>query len=144
MRTTRNFNSSVFNALYGMLENESWVSRSSGHAMPAINIIDSEKKYELEYAVPGMSKEDFNIQVDSDNRLIISVEKNNPVSSDDAERRYLRQGFRIPAFRQSLTLPEDVDREAIAARVENGILYITLPKLQPEVVKPEVRTIGIA
>lgn len=141
MRTTRNFNSSVFNALYGMLENESWVSRSSGSAMPAINIIDSEKSYELEYAVPGMSKEDFNIQINSENRLIISVEKEN---SENSEKRYLRQGFRIPSFRQSITLPEDVDREAITARVENGILYITLPKLQPEVVKPEVRTIGIA
>ena len=109
--------------------------------MPAINIIDSEKSYELEYAVPGMSKEDFNIQIDSENRLIISVEKEN---SENSEKRYLRQGFRIPSFRQSITLPEDVDREAITARVENGILYITLPKLQPEVVKPEVRTIGIA
>ena len=141
MRTTRNFNNSVFNALYGMLENEAWVSRSSGSGIPAINIIDSEECYEMEYAVPGMSKEDFSIQVDSENHLNISVENKKQAP---AEKRYLRQGFRSIAFCQSLILPEDVNRDAITARVENGILYITLPKLKPEVVKPEVRTIGIA
>ena len=41
-------------------------------------------------------------------------------------------------------MPEDVDRDKVKARVENGILYIVLPKVKPEVVKPEVRTIGIA
>lgn len=141
MRTTRNFNNSVFNALYGMLENETWVSRSTGGAIPAINIIESDSEYELEYAVPGMSKEDFSLQVDSENRLIIAVEKETKPST---EKRYLRQGFRTTSFRQSLILPEDVNRETISARVENGILYITLPKLKPEIVKPEVRTIGIA
>lgn len=141
MRTTRNFNNSVFNALYGMLENETWVSRSTGGAIPAINIIESDSEYELEYAVPGMSKEDFSLQVDSENRLIIAVEKETKPST---EKRYLRQGFRTTSFRQSLILPEDVNRETISARVENGILYITLPKLKPEIVKSEVRTIGIA
>lgn len=140
MRTTRNFNSSMFNALYGMLENEAWVSHSSGSSLPAMNIIDNETEYTLEYAVAGMSKEDFNIQVNSENHLIISAANEKQANS---EKKYLRQGFRTYNFRQSIILPEDVNREAITARVENGILYITLPKLKPEVVKPSVRNIGI-
>ncbi len=140
MKTARNFNN-VFDALYSMLDNETWMSRANGSAIPAINITESEGQYEMEFAVPGMTKEDFKIQVDTDANLVVSMEK---ASKASTEKRYLRQGFRTSAFRQNIVLPDDVDREKISARVENGILYIALPKLKPEVVKPEVRTIGIA
>ena len=88
-----------------------------------------------------MKKEDFSIQIDTDNRLVVSTEKH---SKPLEEKRYLRQSFGTSTFRQSIIMPEDVDREKISARVDSGILYITLPKLKPEVVKPEVRTIGSA
>lgn len=140
MRSTRSFNS-VFDALYGMMENEAFMTRTTGGAMPAINIIDSESGYEMEFAVPGMTKEDFSIQVDTQDYLVVSMNKSPKASSD---KRYLRQGFRPVAFRQSIVLPENVNRDEISARVENGILYITLPKVKPAETKPEVRTIGIA
>lgn len=140
MKTTRSFNN-VFDALYGMLDNEAWMSRSTGSTLPALNISETEAQYELEFAVPGMSKEDFGIQLDTNDHLVVSMEKTPKAGSD---KRYLRQAFRTTAFRQSIVLPDDVNRDSIAARVENGILYITLPKLKPEVVKPEVRTIDIA
>ncbi|MBE6306400.1 MAG: Hsp20/alpha crystallin family protein [Bacteroidaceae bacterium] len=140
MKTTRTYNN-VFDALMGMMENEAWMSHTTGGALPAINIIDNNTQYEIEFAVPGMTKEDFGIQVDANNNLIVSMEKSPKAST---EKRYLRQGFRASAFRQSIVLPEDINRDEISARVENGILYIVLPKLIPEVVKPEIRTIGIA
>ena len=140
MKTVRRYNN-VFDALYDMFDDNAWISRTTGGAVPPINIIDSENQYELEFAVPGMKKEDFSIQIDTDNRLVVSTEKH---SKPLEEKRYLRQSFGISTFRQSIIMPEDVDREKISARVDSGILYITLPKLKPEVVKPEVRTIGIA
>ena len=140
MKTVRRYNN-VFDALYDMFDDNAWISRTTGGAVPPINIIDSENQYELEFAVPGMKKEDFSIQFDTDNRLVVSAEKH---SKPLEEKRYLRQSFGISTFRQSIIMPEDVDREKISARVDSGILYITLPKLKPEVVKPEVRTIGIA
>ena len=124
-----------------MLDNDAWTYRSNGNAIPAINITEVESQYEMEFAVPGMTKEDFKIQLDTENNLVVSMEK---APKSTPEKRYLRQGFRASAFRQSIALPDDVNRESISARVENGILYIVLPKLAPEVVKPEVRTIGIA
>lgn len=42
---------------------------------PAINVIESEKEYKVEVAAPGMTKEDFNIRIDEDNNLVISMEK---------------------------------------------------------------------
>lgn len=140
MKTVRRYNN-VFDALYDMFDDNAWISRTTGGAVPPINIIDSENQYELEFAVPGMKKEDFSIQIDTDNRLVVSTEKH---SKPLEEKRYLRQSFGTSTFRQSIIMPEDVDREKISARVDSGILYITLPKLKPEVVKPEVRTIGIA
>lgn len=140
MKTVRRYNN-LFDALYGMLDNEVWMSHTTGSAIPAINITDSEQQYELEFAVPGMTKEDFGIQIDTNDNLVVSTEK---TVQPTEGKRYLRQGFRTSAFRQSIVMPDDVNREKISARVENGILYIVLPKLKPEVVKPEVRTIGIA
>ncbi len=140
MKTVRRYNN-VLDALYGMFDNEAWMSHTTGGAIPAINITDSKEEYTLEWAVPGMTKEDFAIQIDTNDNLVVSTEKK---SQPTEEKRYLRQGFRTSAFRQSIVLPDDVNRDGITARVENGILYIVLPKLKPEVVKPEVRTIGIA
>lgn len=140
MKTVRNYNN-LFDALYGMLDNEAWMSHSTGGAIPAINITDSDQQYELEFAVPGMTKEDFTIQIDTNDNLVVSTEKK---TQPTGEKRYLRQGFRPAAFRQSIILPDDVNREEINARVENGILCIVLPKLTPEVVKPQIRNIGIA
>lgn len=140
MKTARRYNN-VFDALYDMFDNDAWMSRSTGGAIPPINIIDSEEQYELEFAVPGMTKEDFGIQIDTNDHLVVTSEKSTQLTEG---KRYLRQSFRSTAFRQSIVMPEDVDRNKIKARVENGILYIVLPKLKPEVVKPEVRTIGIA
>jgi HSP20 family protein len=140
MKTARRYNN-VFDALYDIFDNDAWMSRSTGAAIPPINIIDSEEQYELEFAVPGMTKEDFCIQIDTNDNLVVTTEKSAQLAEG---KRYLRQSFRSTAFRQSIVMPEDVDRNKIKARVENGILYIVLPKLKPEVVKPEVRTIGIA
>jgi HSP20 family protein len=140
MRSSRSFNS-VLDTLYGMMENEAFMARTSGSAMPAINITDNETGYEMEFAVPGMTKEDFSIQVDTQDNLVVSTIKTPKASP---EKRYLRQGFRTVSFRQNIVLPEDVNREEISARVENGILYIALPKVKPVVTKPEVRNIGIA
>lgn len=143
MKTARNF-SSVFDAISNIVDNyymteDKWGYKSEG-SIPRINISESEEQYEMEYAVPGMTKEDFKIQLDTKNNLVISTEETPQATT---EKRYLRREFRIPAFNQSIVLPDDVNREAINARVENGILYIVLPKLKPEVVTPEVRNIDI-
>ena len=143
---TRNFNT-LYKALYGMTENEAWTSHTTGRAMPAINLTESESQYELEFAVPGMTKEAFNIQLDTNENLVVSTEKSEKSEkSENCEtpKRYLRHDFGSPAFRQTIVLPNDVDKEAIAARVENGILFITLPKVKVEEAKPQARQIGIA
>ncbi len=96
---------------------------------PAINVFETEKEYKVELAAPGMTKEDFNVHIDEDNNLVISMEKKIEHKEEDKkEGRYLRREFSYSKFEQTMVLPDDVDKEKIAANVENGVLNITLPK----------------
>lgn len=55
MKPARRFNN-VFDALYGMLDNDAFLMRSTGHNIPAVNISENDKQYEIEFAVPGAKK----------------------------------------------------------------------------------------
>ena len=65
-----------------------------------------------------------------DNELIISVEKKNESKEEDKEHKgtYLRREFSYTQFQQSLLLPDNVERDKISARVENGVMTIEIPK----------------
>ena len=91
---------------------------------PAINVLETEKEYKVELAAPGMTKDDFNVHIDEDNNLVISMEKK--------DGRYLRREFSYSKFQQTMILPDNVDKEKIAAQVENGVLNINLPKFSAE------------
>lgn len=98
---------------------------------PAINVVESDKDYKVEVAVPGMTKEDFNIHLGDENELVISMEKK--VENEDKEnKKYLRREFSYTKFQQSLYLPDNVDKEKITANVANGVLTIELPKYSQE------------
>lgn len=95
---------------------------------PAINVLESEKEYTVELAAPGLSKEDFDVNINSDGDLTIKMEK----KSEDQEKKghYLRREFAYSKYEQTLILPDDVQKEHIAARVNNGVLTVILPKIQ--------------
>ena len=103
---------------------------------PAINVIENEHDYRIEVAAPGMTKEDFNVQIDESNNLVISMEKKNENKEENKNGRYLRREFSYSKFQQTIILPDDVDKEKISAEVKDGVLNVTLPKLSVQ----EVRT----
>ena len=138
VRRTQNWLPSIFNDFF---DNE-WMTRANATA-PAINVIESEKDYKVEVAAPGMTKEDFNVRIDEDNNLVISMEKKVEKSEEKKEQRYLRREFSYARFQQTMILPDDVDKEKIAAGVENGVLTIELPKISIEEAKKAQRTIEI-
>jgi len=98
---------------------------------PAINVIENEKNYDVEVAAPGMTKEDFNVSLDNNGDLVINLEKkvNNEEKDGKHKGHYLRREFSYTKFQQTLLLPEDVDKENISAKVEHGVLNITIPKI---------------
>lgn len=127
MRRNQNWLPSIFNDFF---DNE-WMEKANATA-PAINVSESENEYKVEVAAPGMTKEDFNIRIDEENNLVISMEKKSESKEEKKDRKYLRREFSYSKFEQTMILPDDVDKEKIGAVVENGVLDITLPKLTKE------------
>jgi len=110
--------------------------------MPAVNICESENSYDIEVAVPGMKKDDFNLNLDN-NTLTISCEKKEEHEERNDKGKYTRREFSYSSFSRSFTLPEnDVDVDHIDAKYEDGVLTINLPKREEVKPKP-VKTIHI-
>ena len=122
-RTSDSWLPDIFNDFF----DNSWMERPT-YTAPAINVIETEKEYEVELAAPGLDKEDFRVHVDADNNLHIEMEKKAETKEDKKHGRFLRREFSYEKFQQTLLLPDDVDAEKIEAKVEKGVLMVTLPK----------------
>lgn len=116
-----------------------WMDRPKATA-PAINVIETPEAYELELAAPGMTKEDFHVHLDEEGDLVINMERKTD-EKDQQKGHYLRREFSYSKFQQTMLLPEDVDRESITAKVENGVLAVTIAKVkkvEPEKVRKQI------
>ena len=130
MPTSKYYNQNWLPSIFNDFFDNNWMEKANATA-PAINVVESDKDYKVEVAVPGMTKEDFNIHLGDENELVISMEKK--VENEDKEnKKYLRREFSYTKFQQSLYLPDNVDKEKITANVANGVLTIELPKYSQE------------
>lgn len=102
---------------------------------PAINVKENDQAYTVEVAAPGMKKEDFNVHINDEGNLIIKMEQKQEHKEEDKDTRYLRCEFSYSKYERTLILPDDVNKEQISAKVENGVLMVALPKLVEEKVK---------
>lgn len=100
---------------------------------PAINVLENENEYIVELAAPGLRKEDFDISINNDGDLVIKMEKKNEVKDEKAH--YLRREFAYSKYEQTLILPDDVNKDEVGVRMSDGVLNITLPKLNKTVQK---------
>lgn len=111
---------------------------------PAINVTESNKEYKVELAAPGTKKEDFDVQINDEGNLHIKLESKTDKKDEDKNTHYLRREFSYTKFEQTLILPDDVEKDKIAARVEDGVLTIDLPKLAPQEAPKIGRKVTIA
>ncbi len=93
--------------------------------IPAVNITDNKDDFMVALAVPGMKKDDFNIDIEG-NMITISCEKEE--KKDDKEAKFTRKEYNYTSFSRSFTLPDEIIKEKIEARYEDGILKLVLPK----------------
>lgn len=125
-RSNQTWVPSIFNDFF----DNNWMVKANATA-PAINVIESDKEYKVELAAPGMTKDDFQVHLNEDNDLVITMEKKD--EKEKGESRYLRREFSYTKFQQTLILPDDVDKDKIEAKVTDGVLTVDLPKRLPEV-----------
>jgi HSP20 family protein len=108
---------------------------STNTTIPAINIAETPDNFEVEMAAPGMTKNDFRVELDG-NRLTISSEKNEEKELKEGER-YTRKEFSYQSFQRTFQLPRDVvDADKIEAKYENGVLHLIIPKKEHAKQKP--------
>ena len=103
---------------------------------PSVDVLESEKAFELHLAVPGFNKDSFNIEV-AEKNLIISGERK--FDEENSDKKFKTVQTNYGSFRKSFVLPETVDRTKIDAKYNNGILEIILPKDEVKTLKTTVR-----
>ena len=91
---------------------------------PAVNVREDLNEYTMEMAVPGIKKEYCRVQLTDDGNLHVAIE--------NKMEHYLRREFSYTNYQQTYTLPDDVAKDRISAKVDNGILSVVMPKLKKE------------
>jgi HSP20 family protein len=127
LNETRLFNSDLFDMT------------SLSANLPAINIQEDEKEFNVEMAAPGFSKKDFKVKIENDT-LIISAEKKE--ERKEEKKDFKRREFNYSSFERAFTLPESINEENINAQYNDGILKLTLPKVAGA--KKKMKEISIA
>jgi HSP20 family protein len=93
---------------------------------PRVNIVENETAYELQAELPGVQKEDVKISVEN-GRLSIEAEVKRAEEKKEGENVVFAERS-VSKFARSFTLPKEVDDATAQARLENGVLTLTLPK----------------
>ena len=127
-----------FNNLIDRFFNET-LSRSGGAAysfVPRVDVIETEKAFELNIAVPGMKKEDFKLDL-KDNYLTVSGERKYTKEQNDKNFHAIETQY--GTFSRSFALPENVDANRISAKYTDGILEVTIPKDEKKTLKTTIK-----
>lgn len=95
---------------------------------PELDLFEKDGKYVAEFAMPGMKKDDIEIEV-NDNRLTISGKRQEEKSEEKATYHY--REVRRGSFSRSISFPQEIDSEQVNAEYNDGILRITVPKMKP-------------
>ncbi len=108
------------------------VATRQGSYAPSIDISETDKQYLIDVEVPGINKNDIDLNIEN-NTLTISGERKFEKKEDN--KQYHRVESHYGTFSRSFTLPDNVDVESISATYNNGILHITVDKSEQQMKK---------
>ncbi|MBK5209597.1 MAG: Hsp20/alpha crystallin family protein [Flavobacteriaceae bacterium] len=110
--------------------------------MPAINVKEHKKEFEIEVSAPGFTKDNFEVSI-LDDVLTISAERKD--EKEEKDENYSRREFYHNSFTRTFTLPKNVDlNKKIKANYENGILAIHLDKMEISRIEDKKKMIEIS
>jgi HSP20 family protein len=125
-----------FSNLVDRFFNES-IARTGGSTfVPKVDVIENEDSYEIQFAVPGLNKEDFNIEL-KDNHLTVSGERKFTNEVKDKKFRSIETNF--GSFSRTFSLPDNVDATKVNAKYDKGILELNIPKDEKKALKQTIK-----
>ena len=124
IRDFRNFEERMMNSLN--LASDLDVTNVTGFT-PSVNTREGEYAYHVEIDLPGVKKEDINVDLKGD---VLTISGERKTKSEVKEKDYYKQECSYGKFQRSFTLPENTDVENIEANSEDGVLEVVIPKLK--------------
>ena len=114
---------------------ENWLQTNftNNEWLPAVNIVDTAKGYEIDVAAPGFKKNDFTISVEND---MLIIKGKSEFEKEELKKTYTRKEFSSKSFERTFTLPENVEASKIKAKYVDGVLQIGLTK-NMKAIKPK-------
>ena len=110
-----------------------------GSTTPAVNVVENKDNFRIEVAAPGLSKDDFKINVDND---VLTISSQKGENKEETDEKYTRKEFYYASFSRSFTLTDTVDSEKISASYKDGVLLVSVPKKEAKVIP--VREVAIS
>jgi HSP20 family protein len=101
-------------------------SLDAGPRCPALDVAETQGGYNVSVDLPGVTKQDVKIAIDG-RRISVSAQAQHEDSKADGVRLIYRERA-TTSFARSFTLPEEIDQDASQAKLDNGVLSLTLAK----------------
>ena len=133
---------SWFPTMFDDFFNNDWMPKMKATA-PAVNVKEDANAYTMELAVPGIKKEFCRVNINADGNLDVAIENKLEHKEENKKEHFLRREFSYSNYQQTYVLPDDIVKDHIAAKVDNGVLTITMPKVSKDEVKQIQRQISI-
>ena len=95
------------------------------NSVPAVNVKEYDKGFDIEVAAPGLEKKDFSISID---RRVLTISSEKKEEKEEKEKGYTRKEFNFSSFSRSFALPENVSEDDVKANYEGGVLKLSLAK----------------
>ncbi|MBL0128875.1 MAG: Hsp20/alpha crystallin family protein [Flavobacteriales bacterium] len=105
---------------------------------PRVNIVEGNTDFRVEVQAPGFDKKDLKVEMLEDT---LTIRGEHTTEDNTEEERYTRREFSRSSFERSFMLPKSVKGDAIKADYVNGVLKLTIPKMEES--KPKTRSIDI-
>ena len=133
---------SWFPTMFDDFFNNDWMPKMKATA-PAVNVKEDANAYTMELAVPGIRKEFCRVNINADGNLDIAIENKLEHKEENKKEHFLRREFSYSNYQQTYVLPDDIVKDHIAAKVTDGVLTITMPKVSKNEIKQIKRQINI-
>jgi HSP20 family protein len=98
--------------------------------VPAIDVVEEKDKYEITAEIPGLNKEEIDINLKKD---VIEITAEHKEQKEIKKENFIRKERAKNVFYRKIPLPNDIDKKGIEASLNNGVINLTLPKIEPSV-----------